>query len=644
MHTRCLISVLYGDYDIIPRRELWSALRTLSTGILAEPWLVLGDFNAVIDESEVCGQAADTSASMVEFRNCIRDTGLVSLPFTGCPFTWHNCSEGPRSLWKRLDRMLVNEAWLDIWPSSSYLSALPSTSDHSPLILTGMTSYTDHAVFKFDNYLAQLPGFLDSVENIWKHRISGTAMYEIVCKLKLLKSEFRRLKKRTGNLTDNVQKAKTFLDKAQSLFTTYKEDIFLNLVKCCRRVYAAAVKLEISMLHQRAKLRWLKHGDQSSKVFFRKINSSRVKQRVFQITTARGELLTTQHDVTQEFISYFQNLLGGSTTHRLLDLGFLRPALKHTITTAEASLLVAPVTQSEVREAFFDIDVESAPGPDGFTSAFYRAAWPIVGQTLIPKVNMPTYVSDYRPISVNAFVPGRSISDNILLAQELLAGYNQTRLPERCTLKVDIQKAYDSVEWDFMVEVLKLFNFPHQFITLIEKCISTASFSVSLNGLKVNPAKSQIILSRAVQQQRQQILEHLGFQEGSLPIKYLGVLKNLEMKMRTFLWQGQSGRGNAKVAWAQICKPKAEGGLGISSLITTNQALILKQLWRILQNDGRRWLFLQSLAGYLARTGTTLSNLSTGTGGHGIAFIIDPFQRVTGEPMVLAGIDRHGYC
>ncbi|KAK4382253.1 hypothetical protein Sango_2889200 [Sesamum angolense] len=450
-----------------------------------------------------------------------------------------------------------------------------------------------------------------------------------------------------------------------SLFTTYKEDIFLNLVKCCRRVYSAAVKLEISMLQQRAKLRWLKHGDQSSKVFFRKINSTRVKQRVFQITTASGELLATQHDVTQEFISYFQNLLGGSTTHRMLDLGFLRPELKHTITTAEASLLVAPVTQSEVKDAFFDIDVESAPGSDGFTSAFYRAAWPIVGQSMFESVG-EFFRTDYRPISCcnvlykaitkiivkriqrvlpllinysqNAFVPGRSISDNILLAQELLAGYNQTRLPERCTLKVDIQKAYDSVEWD-LLEVLKLFDFPHQFITLIEQCISTASFSVSLNGsihgffkggrglrqddpmspylfvlvmeiwnsllrhrvhnaahfqyhwkckehgLKVNPAKSQIILSRAVQQQHQQILELLGFQEGSLPIKYLGVLKNLEMKMRTFLWQGQSGRGNAKVAWAQICKSKAEGGLGISSLITTNQALILKQLWRILQND-----------------------------------------------------------
>ncbi|KAL0302567.1 UNVERIFIED_CONTAM: hypothetical protein Scaly_3028300 [Sesamum calycinum] len=61
LHTRCLITVLYGDYDIIPRRNLWRALCNLSTAISDEPWLVLGDFNAVMDDSEVCGRAADTS-------------------------------------------------------------------------------------------------------------------------------------------------------------------------------------------------------------------------------------------------------------------------------------------------------------------------------------------------------------------------------------------------------------------------------------------------------------------------------------------------------------------------------------------------------------------------------------------------------
>ncbi|KAL0308786.1 UNVERIFIED_CONTAM: hypothetical protein Sradi_5820900 [Sesamum radiatum] len=129
-HTKCLISVLYGDCELISRRTLWATLQSLAGNISDEPWLVLGDFNAVLDDSEVWGRAADTIASMNEFGQCIMATGLIHLPFTGCPYTWHNCSEGSRSLWKRLDRMLVNATWLERWPHSSYLSALPSTSDH----------------------------------------------------------------------------------------------------------------------------------------------------------------------------------------------------------------------------------------------------------------------------------------------------------------------------------------------------------------------------------------------------------------------------------------------------------------------------------------------------------------------------------
>ncbi|KAL0297832.1 UNVERIFIED_CONTAM: hypothetical protein Scaly_3082300 [Sesamum calycinum] len=417
---------------------------------------------------------------------------------------------------------------------------------------------------------------------------------------------------------------------------------------------------------------------------------------------------------------------------------------------------------------------------------------------LIPKVNMPTYVSDYRPISCcnvlykaitkiivkriqrvlpllinysqNAFVPGRSISDNILLAQELLAGYNQTRLPERCTLKVDIQKAYDSVEWDFLLEVLRLFNFPTHFITLIVQCVSTASFSVSLNGaihgffkggrglrqgdpmspylfvlvmevgsallryrvqqspqfqyhwkckdlglinlcfaddvllfckadipsiklltetlsefatfsgLKVNPSKSQIIFSRAVQQ-RQQLLDcvgplidkvdtrlagwnhqHLSYAGRLQLIKSVlstlhmywasvfilpkGVLKMLERKMRTFLWQGPSGGRQAKVAWDQICKPKAEGGLGLRSLIIMNQALILKQMWRVLQNDGSS-IWVDWIQRYRLRHSTLWTfNRTTGSWCWKKMLKLRPilrrgahYKRITAEPMVLAGCD-----
>ncbi|KAL0293620.1 UNVERIFIED_CONTAM: hypothetical protein Sradi_6926600 [Sesamum radiatum] len=491
--------------------------------------------------------------------------------------------------------------------------------------------------------------------------------------------------------------------------------------------------------------------------------------------------------ISNEFVTYYQGLLGGTRAPRVLDLSFLRTGLKHTITSEEALVLTSPIAPQEVKDAFFDISEDSAPGPDGYTSAFFKAAWPVIGGdvcaavveffqigrplkqinatllTLIPKVHLPSRVSDFRPIaccnvlykaiskilvrrlhavlplmidySQNAFIPGRSIADNVMLAQELLAGYNQSKLPPRCTIKIDIQKAYDSVHWDFILDSLRIFNFPPRFICWIEQCISTASFSISLNGsthgffpgtrgirqgdpispylfvivmeiwhvllklriqnsdsfqyhwkcrdlgivnlcfaddvlifcsgtvdsvstirevlaefaalsgLEVNPGKSQIILSRSVSC-RQQILETVGFHEGSLPIKYLGVplvssrltiadcrplihkldcrlagweqlnlslagrtqlirsvlsslhtywasvfilpksvISVIEQRMRNFLWKGATGSGYAKVSWAQVCRPKVEGGLGIRRVLFMNQALMMKHLWRVLQAD-----------------------------------------------------------
>ncbi|KAL0448496.1 UNVERIFIED_CONTAM: hypothetical protein Slati_1406000 [Sesamum latifolium] len=288
------------------------------------------------------------------------------------------------------------------------------------------------------------------------------------------------------------------------------------------------------MLQQRAKLRWMKEEDQCSRIFFRKINARRASQRIYQIQNAERNLLTDFNLVVNEFVEYFSRLFGGTRREGFISLDFLQQYTKHLITEEDVALISTPVMRNEVRDANFDIDEDSAPGPDGFSSGFFKAAWPIVGEdvtkaileffqngwivrqvnttliTLIPKVNIPSKVTDFRPISCcnviykaitkimvkrmqavleklidttqNVFVPGRSISDNILLAQELLSGYKQKRLPPRCTIKVDLQKAYDSVEWNYLMVVLRLFKFPLPFINLVDQCISTASCSISLNS------------------------------------------------------------------------------------------------------------------------------------------------------------------
>ncbi|KAK4394643.1 hypothetical protein Sango_1618600 [Sesamum angolense] len=265
------------------------------------------------------------------------------------------------------------------------------------------------------------------------------------------------------------------------------------------------------MLRQRAKLQWLKGGDQCSKVFFRRVATRRANKRIFQISDDDGN----EQQNPPLLAAFF-------------------PWARHILTDDEARAIIHPVTIDEVKTAFFDIEEDKAPGPDGFSSGFFKAAWPVVGEevskaiidffktgrllkqlnatllTLIPKVRTPHSVAEFRPISCcnvvykviskilvsrireildllispsqNAFVPGRLISDNILLAQELFSGYNQCRLPPRCALKVDLRKAYDTVEWDFLIATLRMFGFPAVFIRWIEECVTSAHYSVVVNG------------------------------------------------------------------------------------------------------------------------------------------------------------------
>ncbi|CAH9141489.1 unnamed protein product [Cuscuta epithymum] len=129
---------------------------------------------------------------------------------------------------------------------------------------------------------------------------------------------------------------------------------------------------------------------------------------------------------------------------------------------------------------------------------------------LIPKTNHSPKVSDYRPISCTnvlykiitkilaariisclpglidlaqgAFVDGRLMFDNIFLAKKLVRGYMRKRISPRCMIKVDLRKAYDTISWSFLDNVLRGLGFPSRFVGWIMECVTTASFSISLNG------------------------------------------------------------------------------------------------------------------------------------------------------------------
>lgn len=237
-------------------------------------------------------------------------------------------------------------------------------------------------------------------------------------------------------------------------------------------------------------------------------------------------------DITNAFVEHFKNILARKVDRQPLDIETMLSGPQLTVNAW--SSLTAPVVTEEIILALFDIENEKSPGADGFGSCFFKSSWPIVGNdvteavqkffingkllkqwnhtviALIPKTTEATTVNDYRSISCctvfykliaevlasrlkktlvglvdnaqAAFVEGRSILDNIHLAQELLRKHSRKYSSPRCTLKVDLQKAFDTIDWEFLREVLSLLNFPTIFTDWIMECVSTTSFSIALNG------------------------------------------------------------------------------------------------------------------------------------------------------------------
>lgn len=179
--------------------------------------------------------------------------------------------------------------------------------------------------------------------------------------------------------------------------------------------------------------------------------------------------------------------------------------------------------------------LEKAPGPDGFTIAFYKCCWPVIKQsvisafhsiynfqtgplerlntaaiTLIPKKEVTETTSDYRPISLihsfaklvskvlalrltskidtlisssqSAFVKKRCIQDNFLYVRNLARAYHRTRTPA-LLFKLDISKAFDSVSWEYLLELLERRGFSMRWRNWISLILASSSSMVLLNGI-----------------------------------------------------------------------------------------------------------------------------------------------------------------
>lgn len=195
--------------------------------------------------------------------------------------------------------------------------------------------------------------------------------------------------------------------------------------------------------------------------------------------------------------------------------------------------LEAYFTEEEVKAAVWGCDSNKSPGPDGFTFDFIKTNWANMKAevmqlmrefhergrlvkglnasfiVLIPKKERSTALEEFRPISLigciykiiaktlanriskviqaiisenqSAFIKGRQILDGIVILNELIDEAKRKKI-KIVIFKVDFAKAYDTVDWDFLDEMMEGLNFSSRWRMWIRECVSTASASVLING------------------------------------------------------------------------------------------------------------------------------------------------------------------
>ncbi|XP_039063432.1 uncharacterized protein LOC120208157 [Hibiscus syriacus] len=269
---------------------------------------------------------------------------------------------------------------------------------------------------------------------------------------------------------------------------------------------ALSEEAENQFLKQKAKINWIKEGDKCSKFFHSVIASNNKRDTIRVLIDYQGKRLESFDQMATEVLEFFKMQLGSADPNvKHTDIQFLKNLLHYDMPTELSTDLIRTVSNEEIKEALFSQGNDKTPGPDG--------------NSIDPKVQNPNIVKDYKLISCcsvlykiitkilvkrltmllpeiitpnqSAFVKGRYIIDNTLLAQELVKGYGRKLISPRCALKINLQKAFDSLSWEFISYILKAIVLPNIFISWIECCFTEARYSISLNGSLVGYFKGQ---------------------------------------------------------------------------------------------------------------------------------------------------------
>lgn len=485
------------------------------------PWLVAGDFNLIYQAADKNNANLDR-AMMGGFRRFLDDAEVKEIPLLGRKFTWSNERRSPTLV--RLDRAFCCIGWENIFPDSVLQSAASAVSNHCPLILGLKAQTSGKRRFHFESYWAKVPGFIEAVQLNWDAPVqSNCAVEHLFLKLQHLSRDLQKwAQRKVGNIKLQLEMAKEILHCLEiardSRELSDSEDWLRKKLKLHCLVLAS---LERTIARLRSRILYLREGDAKTAFFHQQARYRKKKNFIAKLEVGDQRAVTQEakHDAV---LNFFENVLGtAESLDYTIDLSEIG------VEQHDLSSLDAPFTEEEVWSTIKDMPLDKAPGPNGFTGHFYKSCWNIIKGdlmlafsaihrghvfkfrllntafiSLLPKKLEATQVKDFRPISLihsvaklvtkvlanrlspvlpslvatnhSAFIKGRNIQDRFLFVQQMVKSLHRKK-EDHILLKLDISKAFDSVSWSFLLEILQHVGFGHRWCDLLSLILSTSS-------------------------------------------------------------------------------------------------------------------------------------------------------------------------
>ena len=519
---------IYASCDKIIRRDLWVDLLNFSSSCDL-PWVLGGDLNCVESSSDYVGSGNFDFASSDDFCDFKQFAGVEEMLHEGNCLSWCNNQQGVDRVYKRLDRLLINAEWME--QCNACVEYLPRVhSDHSPMLLKkGQDREGSPSPFRFQLMWTSYPNFIEIVRDKWNYIANPDPLLNLSFKLKGLKQFLRWWNKRVfgdvnakhNGLLLELSDLESDLQQQWSIECWEK----LNQV---RRQFLDVEKQQEMFFKQKARINWLSAGDRNTKFFHATLKERRSKNHSSKLLE---NCQNSREKLKDEGRTFFQKLLCEEGGYQDADIIDTIPEL---VTVEDNLMLCAIPTEEEIKAAVFSIEADNAPGPDGFSAAFFINCWEVVASdiilavkaffkgnklprswkstflTLIPKKEETRVFADLRPISLcnvcykfvakiianrlgrllpklispeqGAFVSGRLIHENIAITQELVQYLDRGAEGGTVILNIDMEKAYDRLNWDFLFSILSKFGFSQLWIVLIKGCVTGNSFSVLIDG------------------------------------------------------------------------------------------------------------------------------------------------------------------